>query len=718
LSFAERLRIRRSLDPGTPIGPDAAPQLDDGLGPERAYFNLAGAAIQLAKTHHRLARRAAATAGRPLTANDKLLRRIAEDLDNAERVYQVVRGLRELRYGGRPHPHLAACLNGLAIVGHYRAALLDQVGELAAAAGHGAAAFDQRLRIAGSLTGPDARAALRDGDVRKSADLLLKIVTDVILTRYSDPQEGADAVAKVIGEAAGEWQSGPARGEGNGVEQRRQETVVVRGPGDDSPEGNGLILAPPVAPPPRYLSASYPDVVRPRQRFSLEASVTLNPGPGISEAAIIHGLVVPPAGKPLLLSVYAPDLIVHGEHQQELLVPAGADSVPVRFELEGTRAGVRRIRLRAWDGGTCVGEVHAEVTVDEYARGGGDMWAESELDAEPLSGEVTLEVTHHAVNGHNRYGFRFRDADVRYPEEFRPLRYDPAIDAEALVQRINAILRSGPDMSRYQMYRALSQEGAELWDDIVPDAVQRQFWGCVDRIKHLTILSDNDAFPWELLYPGDRGVEFLVTADFPVVRRVDDWRWSRQLHKRPARFVVPREPADVPPLAEREATLLREALQASEPNITTLRELQDLIDGGGFGILHFACHAGFSRDDLGPKIVLDQPFLPRELGRRRRTWQQPLVFLNACRSAGPRNRCFGLDGFAQKFLLAGAGAFIGSLWEVSDRTALRFATELYQMMQDGKTLGEAVTALRGKVEKGDPTWLAYAVYGHPEARFL
>jgi len=36
----------------------------------------------------------------------------------------------------------------------------------------------------------------------------------------------------------------------------------------------------------------------------------------------------------------------------------------------------------------------------------------------------------------------------------------------------------------------------------------------------------------------------------------------------------------------------------------------------------------------------------------------------------------------------------------------------------GKTLGEAVTALRGKVEKGDPTWLAYAVYGHPEARFL
>ena len=116
--------------------------------------------------------------------------------------------------------------------------------------------------------------------------------------------------------------------------------------------------------------------------------------------------------------------------------------------------------------------------------------------------------------------------------------------------------------------------------------------------------------------------------------------------------------------------------------------------------------------------MLDQPFLPREVGRRRETWQRPLVFLNACRSAGPRNRCFGLDGFAEKFLRAGAGAFIGSLWEVGDRTALRFAAELYQMLEDDRSLGQAVTELRGRVRDGDPTWLAYAVYGHPEAKLV
>ena len=699
LSFAERLRLARGLADDAPVDSDAAPRPDDGLGPERAFFNLAGAAIQLAKTHHRLARRAAEEAGRPLAADDELLRRTAGDLDRAERVYQTVRELREHRYGGRPHPHLAACLNGLAIAGHYRAALLDQVGALAAAVGHGAAALDQRLRIAGSLTGPDARATLRDSDVRKSADLLLKVMNDAVLARFPDPDKGTAAVAKAIGEATDEWLSGPVREPED--PPAHKPTVTPR---------PGLVEAGPITARPRYLAATYPDVVRPRQKFPLEVSVTLAPGTGRSEAAM-PGLVVTPAGKTLLLSIYAPELIVHGDHEQEIFVPADDDSTPARFDLEGMTQGVKRVRLRAWDGGSCVGEVQAEVTVDGYARGGGDAFAERAMAAEALSGEVTLEVTHHAVNGENRYGFRFRDPEMRYPEEIRPLRYDPTADAEALIRRINAIAEG--DLS--QRYRALSQEGEQLWDRLVPTEVQRQFWDCLGRIEQLTILSDNDVFPWEVLHPGGE-LGFLVTGDFPVTRTVEKWRWTRRLYKSPARFVVPRQPVDVPPEAEREAGILRDILGATEPNISTLRELQGLIDDGGFGVLHFACHAGFSQDDRGPQIMLDKPFLPRELGRWRQAWHQPLVFLNACRSAGPRYRCFGVDGFAERFLHAGAGAFIGSLWEVGDLTALRFAQELYGMLTEGRTLGEAVTDLRRRVKNGDPTWLAYAVYGHPAAR--
>ena len=55
----------------------------------------------------------------------------------------------------------------------------------------------------------------------------------------------------------------------------------------------------------------------------------------------------------------------------------------------------------------------------------------------------------------------------------------------------------------------------------------------------------------------------------------------------------------------------------------------------------------------------------------------PTVFINACRSAGLTATYNRLDGWASKFLEAGAAAFIGSLWAVSDGAAREFAEELY-----------------------------------------
>ena len=167
--------------------------------------------INLAKMHHELAQQAAAGSGRALAAGDERLEPAAQSLDDAEHVYEVVRELREKRYGGRPHPHLAACLHGLAIVGYYRAALLGQAGALADAAGYASAALDQRLRIAGSLTGLATPAALTDPDVRKSVDLLLKITAAAMLARFTDVTDGSAAVTKVLQEAIREWLQGPGR---------------------------------------------------------------------------------------------------------------------------------------------------------------------------------------------------------------------------------------------------------------------------------------------------------------------------------------------------------------------------------------------------------------------------------------------------------------------------------------------------------------------------
>ena len=66
---------------------------------------------------------------------------------------------------------------------------------------------------------------------------------------------------------------------------------------------------------------------------------------------------------------------------------------------------------------------------------------------------------------------------------------------------------------------------------------------------------------------------------------------------------------------------------------------------------------------------------------------------------------------------AGAGAFIGSLWAVSDGAAREFAEEFYGQLRAGFPLGEAVNRARrvAAAQAGDPTWLAYTVYGNPRA---
>ena len=95
----------------------------------------------------------------------------------------------------------------------------------------------------------------------------------------------------------------------------------------------------------------------------------------------------------------------------------------------------------------------------------------------------------------------------------------------------------------------------------------------------------------------------------------------------------------------------------------------------------------------------------------------PTVFINACRSAGLNATYNRLDGWASKFLEAGAAAFIGSLWAVSDGAAREFAQELYGQLQAGSSLGEAVMQARqvAASQPDDPTWLAYTVYGDPRA---
>ena|GEM_PF-533309 len=125
---------------------------------QRSKFNLAGIKIPLAQQERD---------------------RAEEYLDEAHEIYEQVGDARRLFYGRMNHPHIAACENGLALVGYYRAMLLPasrqrQSQWLRDATKHATQALHEREIIDGSIDVEEAP---------KSAALLAKIA----LARNASP---------------------------------------------------------------------------------------------------------------------------------------------------------------------------------------------------------------------------------------------------------------------------------------------------------------------------------------------------------------------------------------------------------------------------------------------------------------------------------------------------------------------------------------------------
>jgi hypothetical protein len=468
----------------------------------------------------------------------------------------------------------------------------------------------------------------------------------------------------------------------------------------------------------RYLKGRCPESISVYEPFSLLASIVLVAGPS---SAALKPFDVPSQGKDVLLVVYAPGLRLLGNQRQTVHVPADGDSEPVMFELQAEMPGVHTVSVTAWIDGSYLGELQVDITAERDHKNGAHRDVLAEITTESTQGAVSLVVRFDPRQ--NAYRFEFRDVDN--PKEVTSnLAYEPGPRVEQLVAGLDDLARgrSGYDAGQARAY--LVNAGAALWRELVPQALREQFWDRRDRIRQLTILADEDTVPWELLYPMDPGPghdQGFLVEQFPVTRATFGRQPARRLSLWPARFVLP---GGSPAQAQDEIDAMRLSLDPGQPPgevISALSQLQDLIASGEFGLLHFACHntytpAAGSSIKLGnaqfTPTLLTTAAINKELAR-----SAPTVFLNACRSAGLNATYNQLDGWASKFLEAGAGAFIGSLWAVSDGAAREFAQEFYGQLRARAALGDAVKSARAAAatQPDDPTWLAYTVYGDPRA---
>jgi hypothetical protein len=466
----------------------------------------------------------------------------------------------------------------------------------------------------------------------------------------------------------------------------------------------------------RRMVGQCPDTVLVGETFSLLVRI------GVSEGgAELKSFTVPAGGLDILLVLHAPGLRVLGGERQTLRVPAEGDSEPSMFELVADSPGARKISITAWQDGSYLGELQVELTAFADAPASRPQSVRAELSREIVDGAVTLVVRYDPAR--NAYRFQFHDID-NPREEVHALSNPPGPLVEELVNELDRLAEGRTGYSAGETRDYLQDAGARLWQQLLPQRVRDQFWERQNRIRQLTIIADGDAVPWELLYPMDPGHDagFLV-EQFPVTRDLFDRPpLVRSLRLHPARFVLP---PDSPEAAGDEIAGLRHLLQAGQSPEAVLSEftpLRRLISQGGFGLLHFACHNSFSPAGGSSISLGNQPFTVTNMQtariNRSLLSSTPVIFLNACRTAGLAATYNGLDGWAEAFMQAGAGAFVGSLWSVTDGAAREFAQEFYHQLREGLPLGEAVTAARGSAasQPGDPTWLAYTVYGDPSAR--
>jgi hypothetical protein len=336
-----------------------------------------------------------------------------------------------------------------------------------------------------------------------------------------------------------------------------------------------------------------------------------------------------------------------------------------------------------------------------------------------------------------------------------PLAKPPAAHAAELYRRITSLAELADPTLQAQLgeHRVIPGEqadlqirqlGYDLWSTLFPEefrrfyAKERTHW----KDRSLLVYSDEPHLPWELVWPYDDGDgHWEDAAPWCVTARLT--RWLRRDaqgngNEAPPGRLSLRAPAVLAPSYHRlgnlpltvveqatlRALLSEHGIADVGPDVPTWGEVMAFIQGGGYDWLHVAAHGSFypAAPDSDSALWLegDRALTPQNLRGpevvRHFKAQRPAFVFNACEVGRQGWALTHIGGWANHLVSLNAGLFIAPIWIVDDNSAASFATALYRALLTGSRLGDAVQAARRAArQEGDPSWLAYSVYGHPNA---
>jgi hypothetical protein len=488
----------------------------------------------------------------------------------------------------------------------------------------------------------------------------------------------------------------------------------------------------------RYPNLDCPDKVLLNQRFSLTVELLI-------EQSEFKALIIEDKQADSLPEIEvvlsANGFDIEGSNTQIIQVERNDDS-NARFVLISSKLGQHRVKVQFYQNGKPIGKAVHNILVSEQPVTTEVPQPDQPTELELNNGKIppqdlelfiglddddrTLSFFLHSVK--EEIGYR----RAKVGEVI--LKGSPLEKMQSIYEKMNQYAKTKPTTTEGEILaeKRIQDIGNDLWEELIPDQLKQEYWKFKDRVKSIMINSDEPWIPWEMLKPfrynneDEREDDLFWCQQFSVSRWLSGAGTVGEFLIKTARPIAPKE-ENLPSLKD-EITFL-EQLSSLRPNINSLAtfntptQVLDSLKNEDLSIIHFACHGAFdsiSPNDSAIKLS-DGSLYPSDIrvrfgGKR----QRPLIFINACHGGRTEFNFTGLGGWVDRLLNARAGAFVGAMWEVSDRLSLQFTKTFYTaLIQDNKTIADAFRQAREEIRGEAPynsTWLAYTLYADPEGR--
>lgn len=453
---------------------------------------------------------------------------------------------------------------------------------------------------------------------------------------------------------------------------------------------------------------------------------------------------------PIQVWVTSPGFDVLGPHVHTIRLETGQDEV--EFDLQPQLPGRTYVAVNFLQAGTPLGSMTSEVEIAEHVSTmEQNLHIEANrftMDVEAESPDLTLFVHYDTMHAAPRLLLNlYCDGELSQTYPPLPLHADPSTYYEEIYSRLSDLtdlfdMKKGDSQALAAMQRAVRNLGHGLWNDLIPQGLQERY--ALERTewegKTFLVITDEPYIPWELMWPygyqedvwDDEAPWCMTMRMTRWLRRNDDGMGLQgpptQLQLENFAFIGPADTslaAVGTESAQLRAMMQQAGIRDASPPHNTLEQVQNLLEAGTYDWFHLASHGEFSaalpdrtsaillegRQALTPDTMIG-PRIQSHLYHRR-----PGFVLNACHTGRQGWALTRLGGWANRLVGSGAGIFLGPLWTVTDDAARQFAAHFYTHLLAGNTVADALYEARCAIRAtGDPTWLAYSAYAHPNAR--